>query len=72
MSTRDIDELWQCITIIEAQEQLKVFQANDWPNMSRGKREQEHKRLHSLAYPNTIQEKKSITVEDLKRILSNA
>lgn len=67
-----VDELWQNLTIIEAQEQLKSFQAHDWSNLSRGKRESEHKRLHRLAYPNTIQEKKSITVEDLQRLLSNA
>jgi hypothetical protein len=56
--------------MIEAQEQLKQIQIADWPNMKKSSREKIHRDLHKKAFPTKM--KKSISVDDFKRILGGA
>ena len=61
--------MWECITMIEAQEQLKELTSKDWPNMKKATREKFHKELYSKAYPKEMRTKKYITVQDLQKVL---
>jgi hypothetical protein len=49
---------------------LKQYKISDWPNMKKHARESEHKRLYRIAYPATMQERKSLTVEEISKILN--
>lgn len=60
--------MWEAITMIEAQEQLKLLSALDWPHMKRQQRQKLHKELYNKAYPSNILKRKKITIEDLKRM----
>jgi hypothetical protein len=64
-----VGSLWECITMIEAQEMLKSFKVMDWPNQKKNKRGEIHKDLFKKAYPSSINKKKSIKPEDLQRLL---
>lgn len=64
----DIDTLWEAITSIEAQEQLKLMNALDWPNMKKEQRQKRHRELYKQAYPSSIKEKNYITLEDLDKL----
>lgn len=66
---RTLDVMWECITIIEAQDQLKMFNALDWPNMKKGQRQKLHKELYRQAYPSQLRAKNYISVQDLQRIV---
>ncbi len=70
MSAPMFETLWLCITPIEAQEQLKLMSALDWPNMKPAQRKKMHRELFSKAYPSEMRPKKSITANDLQRMLS--
>jgi hypothetical protein len=61
--------MWQAVTVIEAQEQLKMFNVLDWPNMKNEKRKKAHKDLFKLAYPSEIKTKNSVSPQDLQRLL---
>ncbi len=61
--------MWEAITVIEAQNQLKQFSAGDWPNMKKNSRAKLHRELFSQAYPDEIKTKKTISVSDLKKIM---
>ena len=63
-----LNKMWQAITVIEAQEQLKLLNALDWPNMKKENRTKLHKELSKLAYPDS-KVKKSITTKDLSKLL---
>jgi hypothetical protein len=71
MPNRTIDVLWRCITTIEAQDQLKLLNALDWPNMKKAQRLKLHKDLFRQAFPSSLKPKNVITTQDLQRILSN-
>lgn len=60
--------MWEAITMIEAQEQLKKLNTLDWPNLKNDKRQKEHRRLNKIAYPSSIKEKNYITIDDLKSL----
>lgn len=64
-----VGSLWECITMIEAQEMLKSFKVMDWPQQKKAKRTDIHKELFLQAYPKSINKRKSIKQEDLQRIL---
>lgn len=61
--------MWQAITVIEAQEQLKKLNVADWPNMKKAARTKMHKELFSKAYPREIKKKNYITAEQLQKVL---
>jgi len=61
--------LWQAITVIEAQEQLKQMSVADWPNMKKQQRSKVHKELFSKAYPSEVRKKNYITPEQLQKVL---
>jgi hypothetical protein len=69
MSTDEVDMLWQSITIIEAQEQLKAFGVADWPNIKKSERTKIHKNLFNLAYPSELKEKNLISLDELKKVM---
>jgi hypothetical protein len=61
--------MWQAITVIEAQEQLKTFNSMDWPNMKDQNRKKLHKELSQKAYPNEIRNKNYVSPQDLQKVL---
>lgn len=70
MSSVTLEKFWQGITIIEAQEQLKMMSVMDWPNMKKDKRQKAHKELHKQAYPSSMSPKNYITIDDLKNMVA--
>ena len=63
-----VNKLWECITVIEAQNHLQTLQAADWHKQSDKNRKKIHKDLFNSAYP--FQEKKTVnTHEDLMKAL---
>lgn len=69
MLSEDVSMLWESITMIEAQEQLKRLTVADWPNMKKSQRDKRHKELFAMAYPSEIRPKNSISVNDLKKFM---
>jgi len=68
MQDERVQSLWDCITMIEAQEQLKTMTALDWPNLKKNQRQELHKGLFKKAYPDSLRKKNYISVDDLKRL----
>jgi hypothetical protein len=66
---RTLDVMWEAITIIEAQDQLALLSALDWPNMKKQKRQELHRDLHRKAYPSSLREKNYVSIDDLKKIV---
>jgi len=66
---RQLGIMWQAITVIEAQEQLKQMSVADWPNMKKNSREKIHKELFQKAYPKDQSKKNFITPQQLQKIL---
>ncbi len=64
-----VESLWLSITMIEAQDQLKRLSVADWPNMKKSARDKMHNHLHSQAYPSNLAKKKSISMQDLQKVL---
>jgi hypothetical protein len=69
MSSLRVETLWLAITQIEAQQILAKLVVADWPNLKKDERSKKHRELHRLAYP-SLEKKKSITPQDLQRILA--
>lgn len=65
---RTLDIMWECITIIEAQDQLKTMTSLDWPNMKKNQRQQLHRELYKQAYPSSIKQKNYVDMNDFKRM----
>lgn len=66
---RTLDIMWECITVIEAQDQLKSFNISDWPNMKKAQRQKLHKELYRQAYPASLRKKNKITADDFAKML---
>jgi len=66
---RTLDMMWECITIMEAQDQLKLLNALDWPNMKKQQRSKLHRELFSQAYPSALKKKQKISIQDLQKVL---
>ena len=64
-----VNKMWECVTMIEAQEQLKIMTAMDWPNLKKDKRQKLHRELHRQAYPSSISKKDYITVDQLRHLV---
>lgn len=64
-----LNEMWGQITVIEAQEQLKLLIALDWPNMKKTARQKKHKELYNQAYPSELRVKNYVSVADLQKVL---
>ena len=64
-----IETLWECITMIEAQNQLNNLSVADWPNQKPETRKQIHKELFDKAYPSEKKTPLIVTQADLNRIL---
>lgn len=71
MPAQLVNALWDQITVIEAQEQLKLYRAMDWPNMKQGPRREEHKKLYRMAYPAELKEAKALTPEQITSIINS-
>lgn len=61
--------MWEAITVIEAQEQLKNMTLMDWPNLKKAQRTKLHKELCKNAYPSEIRKKNYISPEELLKVL---
>lgn len=68
MQDDQVQSLWECITMIEAQEQLKMMTCLDWPNLKKAQRQNLHKDLFAKAYPDSIRKKNYVSIDDLKRL----
>lgn len=66
---RQLNAMWECISILEAQEQLNKMSLMDWPNLKKDKRAKVHKELFKKAYPSEIRKKNYISAEDLAKVL---
>lgn len=64
-----MNNLWDCITVIEAQNLLTSLTIADWPNMKKEGREKLHRSLSRKAYPDTFKGKKKVSLEELDKIL---
>lgn len=69
LSSMTLDVMWQCITMIEAQEQLKAMTIADWPNMKKAQRQKLHKDLFRQAFPRALKQKNIIELSDLQKVL---
>jgi hypothetical protein len=69
MTSEDVSMLWESMTAIEAQDELKKMVIADWPNMKKSQRDKRHKELFAMAYPSEIRTKNSISVNDLKKFM---
>lgn len=63
--------LWECITIIEAQEQLKLFEAQDWSHMKKAARQKKHKALYAAAFPSEMKPKNYVSPEQMLAVLGS-
>lgn len=64
--------LWECITIIEAQEMLNQTLVVTMPHMKKQARDKSHKKLHTLAYPDLHDTPKTYqSLEDVQKRLSS-
>jgi hypothetical protein len=57
------------MTAIEAQEQLKMFEVQDWGQMKKQTREKRHKELFAKAYPGEMKPKNYVSAEHVQRLL---
>lgn len=64
-----IESLWNNISVIEAQEQMKKLTVADWPNMKKSSRSKLHKDLYSQAYPTHLRKKNYVSADDLAKVL---
>lgn len=64
-----LDVMWEAVTVIEAQDQLKLLTALDWPNLKKNKRQEVHRDLFRKAYPSSMSRKNYVSVEDLQRMV---
>lgn len=62
--------LFEQITVIEAQEQLKSFSVADWPNMKQSHRDKTRKELYQKAYPKHLRKKNFVSAEEVQKLLS--
>lgn len=69
LSIDELNNYWQAITSIEAQELLKKLTVVDWPNMKKSQREKLHRQLYGDAYPATFKETRKVSNLDLARVL---
>ena len=72
MSLDDVEMIWQNITTIEAQEQLKMFNAMDWPNLKKNKRQSLHKELFAKAFPGEIKPKNFVSIKEIQSALARS
>ena len=61
--------MWQNITVIEAQEQLKRLTEIDWSNMKQAQRKKLHKKLYDLAFSGDLKPKNFVSLTDVQKAL---
>jgi len=66
---RQLRTMWECVTILEAQDQLKQMALMDWPHMKKAERTKLHKDLFKKAYPSEIRKKNYISADELAKVL---
>jgi hypothetical protein len=55
MSIHDLEEYWQAIDILDAQEVLVSLRVADWPHQKAEARKKWHRELVKMAYPKTFE-----------------
>lgn len=66
-----VNQIFQAIPILEAQEQLVNLKNQDFPTMKNEARRKLFKHLNKIAYPVKIKEsKKSLSIDDIAKILN--
>ena len=71
MTVEDCEDLWNSITVIEAQQTLVNITVSMWANMSKSDRQKIHRSLHRQAYPDSFETAKEISTEQLQLLLGN-
>lgn len=61
----DFEELWQAITVLEAQETLLQFRISIYPKLKAKAQKEEHRRVHKEAYPTKMYPPKTVPVSDV-------
>jgi len=69
MELDEVEMLWEQITVIEAQEQIKAMKALDFPHQRKQDRQKIHKDLSMSAYPDEMKPKNYVSVETVQRLL---
>lgn len=74
MPAEELHDLWQAITVIEAQEMLKEIQVSHYPHTTKSSQGRLRKSLIKKAYPESFKMTKVYTAEEaalkLQRALS--
>jgi len=65
-----VEMFWQAITPIEGQKMLIDFKVSDWPHMKKASRESVGRDIHKQAYPRSFNKPKTITVEEMAKLLN--
>ena len=55
------------LEIIKARETLEQWSSNDWPHLKKDRRQQMHRKIHRIAYPN--QKAVAMTHEQLAKFM---
>lgn len=69
LSVDDFSVLWMGIDHIEAQNQLNMLKAMDWPNMKEGDRKSYHKELVLIAFEKQKPGAKKLSNKELAQVL---
>lgn len=70
MDCETTNAYFQAITMIEAQEMLKLFQVESFSQAKKEQKTKLFKKYKKLAYPNEISNNRVITTDELARIMS--
>lgn len=71
LPTPEVEELWQAITLLEAQETLEKLKVGVYPKMKASAQRRLHSAVHKEAYPSSLYKpKNSITAKELAERLS--
>lgn len=70
MAADDVDEFWEAITVIEAQQALLAMQIGDYPHLKKDDRSKMSKSISRQAHPRGIiqQEDGGISIQDAARL----
>ena len=68
MEVLEFNQLWNAITMIEAQAMLTDLTVQDYPHLKKQKRTQIHRKLSNLAYP--ARKKELMTTKEIAEYLN--
>lgn len=70
LDERKIEQLWEAVTILEAQETLMEYGRTMFPHLTKSARSERHKTAWKAAYPTSLYPAKSISAKELQNRLN--